>query len=249
MRGISGAALGLLVVAGAVFSGRPLDVSAVGGVNTVTVTPGHGKAASSLVVSYAVSPCLGVASLTIGFSWGALPTAGGQVLGSAPTDSSCRATLSTKPPVNATTHQVPGAGSYQVFGYAALPTGVATPGTEANASYTVDVTPAPTTTATATARPTASSQPSASAPAATGASAPATSDQPGTVATPQGTAGNLTLARPGSTPLWWNLEWTVGRRALVVALAILIVLAFLAGWLLRWRRRTAAPALPKDKAA
>jgi hypothetical protein len=248
MRGILGAALGLLVVAGAVFSGRPLDASAVGGVNTVTVTPGHGKAASPFVVSYTVSPCLGVASLTIGFSWGALPTAG-PGLGSATTDSSCRATLSTKPPVNAATHQVPAAGSYQVFGYVALPTGVATPGTEASASYTVDVTPAPSTTATATARPTASSQPSASAPAGTGTSSPATSDQPGTVATPQATAGNLTLARPGSKPLWWNLEWTLGRRALVVALFILIVLAFLAGWLLRWRRRTAAPALPKDKAA
>src|SRR4030081_3862611 len=106
------AAIALLAVATFLAGTRPLDAAAVGGVNSVTVSPGHGRGAARFAVTYAVTPCpgLGLASVTIGFSWGALPTAG-QVLGTAGTDSACRATLSTKPPVNAV------AGSYQVFGY------------------------------------------------------------------------------------------------------------------------------------
>jgi hypothetical protein len=70
------------------------------------------------------------------------------------------------------------------------------------------------------------------------------------VVTAQSTAGSLTVAHPGSQTRWWNLEWTVGRLALVVAFFILIVLAFLAAWALRrGRTRAAAAALRKDKAA
>jgi hypothetical protein len=44
-RGTLCAGIGLLVVAATLAAGRPLEASAVGGLNTVTVGPGHGKAA------------------------------------------------------------------------------------------------------------------------------------------------------------------------------------------------------------
>jgi len=84
---------------------------------------------------YAISPCMGAAGLTIGFSWNALPPAG------------------------------PAPGSYQVFGYVALPTGAPTPNTEVSATYTVDVatpTPTPTPTSHASAAATPASTASAS---------------------------------------------------------------------------------------
>jgi hypothetical protein len=258
MRGVFGAALGLLVVAGTAFTGRSLDAHAVGGLNTVTVSPTHGKVTASFQVTYAISPCTNAAGLTIGFSWGALAPAG-PVLGTATTDSACRATLTTTPPAK------PAPGTYQVFGYVALPTGAPTPDTEASASYKVDVTPTPTATssasasasasattsasATGTARATGTANPSASAPGGTvaspSASGASTSDQPVTFATPQSTG----LARSGSQQPWWTLEWTVGRVG-VIALFILILIAFLAAWLIRRRRAHAAASTPgKDKAA
>jgi len=222
MRGTLGATLGLILVAGTLFTGRPLAAHAIGGLNTVTVSPGHGKAAVPFRVTYAISPCTSAAGLSIGFSWGALAPAG-RALGTAVTDSTCRATLSTAPPAK------PAAGTYRVFGYVALPTGAPAPNTEASAIYTVDVTPAATTTASAA------------------ASGPSSSDQSGAVPWPGSTEGALTVPHPGSQPPWWMLGWSVGR-ALVLALSTLIVLAFLAVWLLRKRRLRAAAAVSKDKA-
>jgi hypothetical protein len=241
-KGTLRAAFGLLVLAGTLVGGRPLDASAVGGVNTVMVGPGHGKAAAAFHVTYTVSPCpgLGMASLTIGFSWGALPAAG-QVLGTAGTDSACRATLSTKPPVNAV------AGSYQVFGYVALPTGTPTPGTEASAGYTIDVTPTPAPTASSS----AVSKPSASAPgkpaASTPASAPAASSQPS--ATGAVPAGNVVVAKGTSQPGWWALAWQVLLGGTGVALLLLVALAFLIAWLGRRRRARADADRRNDRAA
>jgi hypothetical protein len=235
------AAVGLLVLAGTLVGGRPLDARAIGGVNTVIVSPGHGKAAAAFQVTYTVSPCpgLGVASLTIGFSWGALPTAG-QVLGTAGTDSACRATLSTKPPVNAV------AGAYQVFGYVALPTGIPTPSTEASASYTIDVTPTPAPTASSS----AISKPSASAPgkpaASIPASGPAASGQPGSAGSVP--AAKVAVAKATSQPGWWTLAWQVLLSTTGVALAILALLLFLIAWMLR-RRRPRATSTGTDKAA
>ena len=134
MRGIGGAA-GLLVVAGTLIA-TPINAQAIAGLNTVTVSPSHGKAAAQFQVTYAISPCQHV-----GFSWNGL-TPAGQVLGTAATDTACRATLTTKPPLNAA-HQPPAPGSYQVFGYLAPPTGAPAPNAEASTTFTVDVTPAP----------------------------------------------------------------------------------------------------------
>ncbi len=257
MRGIFGAALGLLV-ATTLVAGGSLEASAVGGLNTVTVSPSHGKATATFQVMYAISPCTSAAGLTIGFSWGALAPAG-PVLGTAATDSTCRATLTATPPAQ------PAPGTYQVFGYVALPTGAPAPNTEASASYKVDATPAPTATssASATARASASapggsaaspSPPggSAASPSAPGgsaaspsASAPFASGQPGAVATAQST-----VAYPGSPQPWWRPLWTVGRRAVLIAAFGLILIALLAAWLLRRRGPHAAASAPgKDKAA
>jgi hypothetical protein len=233
----SGAALGLLVVAGMLVAERPLDARAIGGLNTVTVSPAHGKAAVPFQVTYAISPCTSAAGLTIAFSWTALPPAG-QLLGTATTDSTCRATLSTTPPVNAATLQPPAPGSYPVFGYVALPTGTPTPGTEASASYTVDVTPLPTPTA----RPSATA--SSSGAASPSASAPAASDEPGTAATAG--AGKPAVSGSSTGPGWWTLPWPLVVAASLLALA---VLAFLLLWLLGRRRARAAAGVGNDKAA
>jgi hypothetical protein len=226
-REVFGAGVALLVIAASLVASHPLDAHAIGGVNTVTVTPGHGKAVAPFQVTYAVSPCLGAASLTIGFSWGAVAPAG-QLLGTAGTDSSCRATLSTKPPINAVI------GSYQVFGYVALPTGTPTPGTEVSATYTVDVTPTPALTPSSS----AISKPSADAPGKPAASmppsAPATSSQPSSAAAV--TAGKVAVAKATSQPNWWTLALQVLLSATGLALAIVAAVLFLIAWLLRRRR-------------
>jgi hypothetical protein len=247
IRGTLGA-IGLLVVAGTLLAQRPLEARAIGGLNTVTVSPGHGRANFTFQVTYAVSPCVGAAGLTIAFSWTALPPAG-QLLGTATTDSTCRATLSTTPPVNAATHQPAAPGSYEVFGYIALPTGTPTPNTEASASYTVDVTPASATaSSSATARSSAAARPSATASsssaASPSASAPGVSDEPGTAATAG--AGKPAVDKRNGQPGWWTLSWPVILAAAVLALA---VLAFLLLWLLGRRRARAAAGVGNDKAA
>jgi hypothetical protein len=235
IRGGLGAAVGLLVLAGTLVVGRPLEAHAIGGINTVTVSPGHGRAAAPFQVTYAVSPCVGSASLTIGFSWGALSPAG-QLLGTSVTDTACRATLSTKPPVNAL------AGAYQVFGYVALPTGTPTPNTEASATYTVDVTPTATATthASATAPSSATSKPTASAPPAASASAsvPAASAQPASAASVR--AGNLAVTRPIGQAGGWMRTWQVVGTTLL-ALAILALMAFMLASILRGRHRRRRP--------
>jgi hypothetical protein len=226
-REVFGAGAALLVIAASLVAPHPLDAHAIGGVNTVSLSPGHGKVAAPFQVTYAVSPCVGAASLTIEFSWGAVAPAG-QLLGTAGTDSSCRATLSTKPPINAVI------GSYQVFGYVTLPTGTPTPGTEVSATYMLDVTPTPAPTASSS----TISKPSASAPgkpaASTPPSAPATSSQPSSAAAV--TAGKVAVAKAASQPNWWTLALQVLLSATGLALAILATVLFVIAWLLRRRR-------------
>ena len=230
MRGIPGAALGLLMLAGAVFTGRPVDAEALGGLNTVTVSPAHGKAGVAFRVTYAISPCQGAAGLTISFSWGALaPT--GKVLGTAVTDSACRATLSTAPPARSAP------GVYQVFGYVALPTGDPTPNTETAASYTVDVTPLPTASSSATARPSASGTTAAFASASASALA----------STPVPSATQATAAA-GKSAGSWTLSWIVPLGLGVLALAILAAIWFLIAAMTR-RRARAATGNSNDRAA
>lgn len=237
MRGIFGAALGLLV-ATTLVAGGSLEASAVGGLNTVTVSPSHGKATATFQVMYAISPCTSAAGLTIGFSWGALAPAG-PVLGTAATDSTCRATLTATPPAQ------PAPGTYQVFGYVALPTGAPAPNTEASATYKVDATPAPTATSSASATARASASAPGGSAASPSASALYASGQPGAGAAPQST-----VAHPGSPQPWWWPLWTVGRRAVLIAAFGLILIALLAAWLLRRRGPHAAASAPgKDKAA
>jgi hypothetical protein len=226
-----GAAVGLLVVGGLLNAGRTLEASAIGGLNTVTVTPGHGKAATPFQMTYAISPCQSAAGLTITFSWGTLAPSG-PVLGTAATDSSCRATLSTTPPVNAAP------GSYLVFGYLALPTGTPTPNTEASASYMVDVTPTPT----ATSRPSATSKPSASAPGNASASASAPGNAPASASPAVAEAG------PGGQPEWWK-SWQFVMGSAALALALLALIAFIIVSLIRRRRARAAAAFRNDRVA
>jgi hypothetical protein len=226
-----------MVLAGLlVAQGRPgFDVEAVGGINTLTVTPPHGRAAASFVATYSISPCPSNPGLTITFSWGALATAG-QVLGSATTDASCRASLTTKPPVNPATHQLPAPGTYQVFGYVALPTGDASPGTDVSTGYTVDVTPAPSGTHQASATPTATARASSSASTApTRATAsPATSATGAAPAT--ATSGGRPLAKSTagqSSPGTWQLSWL--EPALLAGVALLLGLLAILGFLMRRR--------------
>ena len=262
MRETIGAAVGRLMIVGSVAGvliantgDDRLEAHALGGLNTVTVSPTHGKAASSFAVTYGVSPCVGAAGLTIAFSWNALPPAG-QLLGTATTDSNCRATLSTTPPVNLATHAGAVPGNYQVFGYVALPSGGSTPNTEASATYTVDVTPTPTATATTRATATAkvTSQPTASATSAPTTSASAASSA---AASPSAAAGaNLSghaAAAAGAQsedhPGGWALTWQLLGAVLLVALLLAIVLALLAGWIIRGRRARAGTGERNDRAA
>jgi hypothetical protein len=218
---------GLLVLAGMLLAQPRLAAHALGGISTLTLSPAHGKANFTFSATYAIAPCQAAAGLTITFSWGALGPAG-RILGTAATDGSCQATLKTTPP--ATIHP----GSYQVFGYVAVPTGTPTPNTEASASYTVDSPPPPTASSSATAGPAASSPGN-------------TAVAPSAAATDG--AGLPVVFQSTSHPLWWKLYWTAGRRALVLALSVLAVIAFLAARMLRRRRTRLAAALRKDRAA
>jgi hypothetical protein len=250
MRGTFGAAVLRLMVAGSLASGlvmnagaNRLEANALGGINTITVSPSHGKAVGSFVVTYSISPCVSAAGLTIGFSWNAIPPAG-PLLGSATTDSSCRATLRTTPPVNSASHAGPAPGNYQVFGYLALPTGTPTPNTEVSATYIVDVTATPTPTATATPRATATVQASASAPSASESSAP-TASQPESAA-PE--ASPFAVVSHGSQPLYWTQAWRAVGVGLVLALLLSAAAALMASWVRRRRLRVAS-AVRKDRAA
>jgi hypothetical protein len=229
------------VVAGVLLAQPRLAAHALGGINSLSVNPAHGKANFTFKTTYAVSPCLNAVGLVITFSWGTMgPT--GQILGTATTDSACRATISAAPP--AATRP----GTVQVFGYVALPTGIATPGSDASTSYTVDITPTPAPTP-------AASAPRATA-AATSAATAQASDTTGTTAA-TGTTGTkpatvtpglpaLTRSGGGHT-LWWTLGWPVGLLGLL-ALGLLAIAAFLFAGAVRRRGRLAA-ALRKDKAA
>jgi hypothetical protein len=231
-RGTLRATVRLLLLAGMLVAASRLDADAIGGLNTVTVGPTHGKADVPFQVTYAVSPCVGAASLTITFSWAALPAAG-QVLGTAATDSACRATLSAAPPFNAATHRAPAPGTYQVFGYVALPTGIPAPNTQASASYTIDVTPP-----AATASSSATSKPSTSDNTAASPSASGVNDFPAGAAFPS-----------TSQPLWWKQARPLAYGGLVLALLIVALIGFLAGWLIRRRRRARQARFTNDRAA
>ena len=102
--------LGFVLFVAGIAIAAPTDALALGGLNTVTVSPGHGRVAAQFQVTYAISPCQQAAGLTIGFSWNGL-TPAGQVLGTAATDNACRAALTTRTPENAAAP-----GNYQVFG-------------------------------------------------------------------------------------------------------------------------------------
>ncbi len=222
----------------------PIEAQAVGALNMVTVSPDHGRVAAQFQVTYAISPCTQAAGVTIGFSWNGL-TPAGQFLGTAATDSSCRATLTTRPPASAATP-----GTYQVFGYVALPTGAPAPNTEASTTYTVDVTPTATARSSATASSLAATTPSASAPADTAApsSAPAGSDQPGATGTAPAASKGTTL-RFSPTPDWWTLSWPVVAGVSVLALGVLAALAFTLLWPARRRRARPTSNSSNDKAA
>ena len=236
-------------------TGPSLSAQAIGGLSPLAVSPSHGQAGSTFSLTYAISPCQSAAGLTIGFSWGALPTVG-QVLGTALTDANCRATLTSRPPVNAATHQPPAPGNYQVFGYLALPTGGATPNTEVSASYTIDVaptqsapTPTPKASATATNRATTAATPTHSSASTPGASAYSGPTASAVAQSPPSTgpslAGNpLVLHATKLGP--WTLEWQtavggVGGLLLLAGLTLFAIAAI--------RRRRARAAVAHDKAA
>ena len=260
MCGTLGAAVARLLVAGLLAgvltanaaSGR-LNVYAVGGLNSITVSPTHGKPTAPFAVTYSISPCVSAAGLTIAFSWNALPPVG-QLLGTAATDGNCRATLSTTPPLNAGTHAGPAPGNYQVFGYVALPTGTPTPNTEVSTSYTVDVVPTPSPTATATASAKATARASASTTSAPSASA---SSAGSPVTSASGSAGSSESGQPAAAvtthaagqPGWWTRSWVVVAGAIVVALLLAAALAMLAGWFIRRRRARGASGIRNDRAA
>ena len=226
------------------------DARAIG-LNTLAVSPTHGRSGSTFQMTYAISPCQTAAGLTIGFSWGALPPAG-QVLGTALTDANCRATLSATAPVSTATHTRPAPGTYQVFGYLALPTGDATPGTDVSASYVVDA--APSARGTPTPAATTAHTSSQAATTASSASPAASSSAPSAFALADSSPSSNN--RLSSNPLVfhatrlgpWTLIWqlVVGGAALLLLLAGLTLFTIAA---LRRRRARAASVVPDDKAA
>jgi hypothetical protein len=226
-------ASGLFMNAGA----NRLEAQAVGGINTITVSPAHGTPAGSFVVTYSISPCVSAAALTIGFSWNAIPPAG-RLLGTATTDGSCRATLRTTPPINSGSHVGPAPGSYQVFGYLALPTGTPTPNTQVSATYVVDVAATPTPTTAATPRATATVQASVPATPAPTASQPASASAE---------TSPFAVMSHGSQALYWTLAWPATGVGLVLALLLSAAAALLSGWV--HRRRLRMGAARKDRAA
>jgi hypothetical protein len=268
MRGISRSA-GLALLFAAVFAAGQLtrlgqlEASAIAGINTVTLTPTHGRAASAFSALYRITPCLASPGVSIEFSWNGLPPGAGQALGTATLDSSCRATLSTTPPLNPATHQAPAPGTYTVYGFVPLPTGGPTTGTVASAIYTVDLTPTPTPTATPTPAPTSTTTATSTAPPRSSSSASAsasatqevTSPSASAIATSQPSAsqsarGQTAPSGGSTTPLWWR---TVGGLVilggaslglLLIALLTLLILRVVEG---RGARSTYDRA--RDKAA
>ena len=146
---------------------------------SLTVSPSHGQARSTFTLTYQQTPCV-LSQLPQGteirFSWNGAPPAG-QLLGSALTNSTCKATLVTASPANA------GVGSHEVDGYLPIPQdGSPATGTQATASYAVDVAPTAKPTASPTARATAT-------PGANGTPAASANPSAGATPVPSGSVG------------------------------------------------------------
>src|ERR1700737_1069929 len=83
----------------------------------LSVAPAHGQVRSSFTLTYQQTPCV-LSQLPSGteirFSWNGAPPAG-QALGSALSDTTCKATLTTASPANA------GVGNHEVDGFVPVP--------------------------------------------------------------------------------------------------------------------------------
>jgi hypothetical protein len=53
---VLGTGIALLVFTASLVASDPLEAAAIGGLNTVTVSPGHGKAVSPFQMTYAITP-------------------------------------------------------------------------------------------------------------------------------------------------------------------------------------------------
>jgi hypothetical protein len=118
--------------------GVPLALSlltspaAAASVATLTVGPWHGVLSASFTASYTISPCQPFSGREVRFFWDAVPP-GGQLLGSALLDGSCKAELTETPPSQS--HK----GNHVVFAFAASPEpGMTETETLAAATYLVD---------------------------------------------------------------------------------------------------------------
>lgn len=133
MQRITRMPLGLAAVAGiAAALLVPLAASAVVVTTTLSLSPTHGVSGNGFTATYTLAPCQTVAGTTVDFYWNGHPPDGGQKLGSAPTDQTCTARLTTAVP------QALKAGGYIVYGFIPLPDGTPTNGTTAAAVFTVD---------------------------------------------------------------------------------------------------------------
>jgi hypothetical protein len=133
----------------------PISVMAAVGGTTLTLSPIQGQAGAAFTATYIRSPCKASAGTAVDFYWNAYPPNGGKLLGSAITDATCTARLTTAAPAGVKP------AAYPVYGF--IPTaGVPTGGTLVSATYTVEPTPAqasPSASASASAKPSAVSSP------------------------------------------------------------------------------------------
>lgn len=190
----------------------PVVALAVVVTTTVSLSPNHGQPGAAFTATYTLAPCQTVAGTTVDFYWNGYPPSGGQRLGSAPTDATCTARLSTAAP------QALRPGGYIVYGFIALPDGSPANGTLAASVFTID-------------------HPVAQSSAGAAGAASGTSDTGQNGAT---TAGSSSTASKGSHPAtsvtspfgWLALAAVVIGGLLTVLLALLLIL-----WLAASRRK------------
>jgi len=177
---------------------------------TVSLSPNHGQPGAAFTATYTLAPCQTVAGTTVDFYWNGYPPSGGQRLGSAPTDATCTARLSTAAP------QALKPGGYIVYGFIALPDGSPANGTLAAAVFTID-------------HPVAQS----SAGAAGAASGTSDTGQNGATGAGSSSKGSHP-ATSGTSPSggWGLLAAVVIGGLLAVLLALLVIL-----WLAATRRK------------